>query len=89
MSQTSLKQLRGAKDLIHDAVAAGVDASEQVHLAIARKPYAALAQIEVLAGPVQVIEQTQLALTCGIYQAIRIVNRFASAAAGRVLDQLE
>jgi hypothetical protein len=89
MAKLPVQQIRGAKDLIQEAVEAGVTATEQVHQTIARKPYALLAKIDVIAGPVQVVEQIQQTITCGVYRAIRAANRLTGALATQVIDHLD
>ena len=89
MARLSLPQIRGAKDLIQEAVEAGVTATEQTHLAIARKPYALLAKIDAIAGPVQVVELIQQTITGGVYYALRVANRLTGAIATQVIDRLD
>ena len=89
MAKLSLLQLRGAKDLIQEAVEAGVTATEQLHLAIARKPYALLARVDVIAGPVQAVELIQQTITGGVYRAIRVANRMTGAIATQIIDRLD
>lgn len=55
----------------------------------ARKPYAVLNRIPVVATPARAVEQVQLAITGGVYQAIHAVNRLAGSAATRILDRFE
>jgi hypothetical protein len=89
MSNLPTKQLRGVKDLLKDAVDAGVDATEQVHLALARKPYAVLEKITAIAAPVHVIERLQHTITVGVYQSIRTVNALSAVVATEVIDRIE
>ncbi|HSY29018.1 MAG TPA: hypothetical protein VK832_16030 [Burkholderiaceae bacterium] len=89
MTNLPTKQLRGIKDLIQDAVDAGVDATEQMHLVIARKPYAALEKIEALAGPVHVVERVQNTITVGVYQSIRAINKLSATIATGIIDHIE
>jgi hypothetical protein len=89
MAKLSMPQIRGAKDLIQEAVEAGITATEQMHLAIARKPYALLAKIDVIAGPVRAVELIQQTITGGVYRAIRIANRLTGAIATQVIDRLD
>ena len=89
MRKIPIKELRGAKDLLHEAVEAGAYASEKVQRAIARKPYAVLEKIRPIAAPVKVVEQVQSLITDKVYQAIRGVNKLSSAAAGKALDGIE
>jgi hypothetical protein len=89
MSQLSIQQLRGLKDLIQDAVAGGVNITEETHQAIARQPYALLAKIPIIATPAHVVEHVQQTVTGSVYQTIRAVNQVAGALANQVLDHLE
>jgi hypothetical protein len=89
MSRLTLKQIKGLQELIQDAVEAGANATEEVHQAIARQPYALLRRIPGIAQPARVVEQFQHALTSGVYQSIRLVNRGLGRVAGRVLQDFE
>ena len=89
MAKLPVQQIRGAKDLIQEAVDAGVTATEQVHRAIARNSYALLAKIDIIAGPVQAVEQIQQTITGGVYRAIRVANRLTGALATEVIDRLD
>lgn len=89
MAKLPVQQMRGIKDLVRDAVDAGVDATENVHLLIMRKPYAALEKIEVIAAPVHVVERVQNTITVGVYRSIRGINKFSAAVATRIIDHLE
>jgi hypothetical protein len=89
MAKLSLPQLRGAKDLIQEAVEAGVTATEQLHLAIARKPYVLLARIDAIAGPVQAVDLIQQTITGSVYRAIRVANRLTGAIATKMIDRLD
>ena len=89
MKKIPIKELRGAKDLLHEAVQAGVNASEKVQRDIARKPYALLGKIRPIAAPVKVIEQTQTLITDKVYQAIRGVTKLSHFAASTALDGVE
>lgn len=86
---STIGQLRGAVDLAQDAVEATVNAVAEAHQDIARVPYAVLSRIPVVAEPAQAIEQVQLAITSGVYDAIRGVNRLAGSAATCLLDWIE
>ncbi len=89
MDRHTLKQVRGAKDLVQDAVEATVTAIAETHADIARVPYAALRWAGVCGSLVDGIEGFQATVTAGVYQAIRGANRLAGAAAGAALDRLE
>lgn len=89
MAKFPVQQMRGAKDLIQDAVDAGVTATERVHQAIARKPYALLAKIDAIASPVQAVETIHQTITGGVYSAIRRANKLTGAIATHVIDRLD
>jgi hypothetical protein len=82
-------QLRGAKDLAQDAVAATVNQVAKAHTDIARSSYTVLGWFPTVAEPARAIEQVQLTITSGVYDAIRGVNRLAFDAATRLLDRIE
>ena len=82
-------QLRGAKDLAQDAVAATVDEVAKAHLDIASAAYAVLGWFPIVAEPASAIGQVQLTITGGVYDAIRGINRLAGDAADGLLDRIE
>lgn len=89
MKKPNIKQLRGAKDLLQEAVEAGVNATEKVHHAIAKKPYAVLGSLPVIAVPVRHIETVQTTITTGVYRAIRAVNKTSGTLATHLIDRLD
>lgn len=89
LSKLPVKELRGINALIHDAVDAGVDATEKMHLAIARKPFAVLEKITPIAAPARVVDRVQLAITTGVYRSIRVVNRLSGSLGKHVIDRIE
>lgn len=89
MAKMTIQQIRGLNDLIQDAVDAGVQETAQIHQAIARQPYALLEKIPVVAAPVRTIRRVQEAITDGVYQTIRTLNRTAGILATQVIDYLE
>jgi hypothetical protein len=89
MNRIAVGQLRGAKDLLEDAVLAGTDAAQRLQLSLARQPYAVLEKITPIAAPVRAVEQVQTAITLGVYSTIRSVTRVTAAVAGRALDLAE
>jgi len=89
MKQIPVGPLRGAKDLIQDAVLAGTDAAERLQLSVARQPYAVLEKIAPIAAPVRAVEQVQTGITVGIYGAIRFVTRLTASLADHALDLAE
>ena len=89
MPSLSIAQVRGLKDLAVDGVSAGIDASERVQRAITRQAYALLTQVEVIAAPVQVIEQCQQAVSALVYASLRGATRASAALAGKLIDGLD
>jgi len=89
MNKMAVGQLRGAKDLIEDAVLAGTDAAQRLQLSLTRQPYAVLEKITPIAVPVRAVEQVQNAITVGIYGTIRSITRATAAVASHALDIAE
>ncbi len=89
MKRIPVEQLRGAKDLIEDAVLAGADAAQRLQLSIARQPYALLEKFAPAALPVRAVEQVQTAITLGVYGAVRSLTRVSASMAGWALDLAE
>ncbi|MBK8046366.1 MAG: hypothetical protein IPK16_04075 [Anaerolineales bacterium] len=83
METETVRQLHGAKDLARDVVDVAVQKIGNVHLAIARRPYAMLARFPVVAPVSKQVEQLQTEITVGVYGAIRVVNRLVATAARR------
>ncbi len=89
MEARTLRQIRGAKELLEDTVEAAAVAINEAQRKITRKPYALLARFDPIAAPVRRIEAAHLKITDGVYLAIRIGNRLTGLMAGMVLDQAE
>jgi hypothetical protein len=89
MTRVPIRELRGLNDLAQDMIGATVDLVEETHGAFARQPFALLAQIGVIAGPVRAIERFQQAATDGVYGTIRAISQIAGAAATQALDLVE
>jgi len=89
MKRIPVGQLRGAKDLIQDAVLAGTDAAQRLQLSAARQPYAVLEKIAPITVPVRAVEQVQTAITIGVYGMIRSVTRLTASVADHALDLAE
>ena len=89
MKRLPMNQLRGARDLLQDAVEAGANASEKVQRAMTAKPYGILKKIRPIAAPVAAVEQVQIRIADKVYQAVRAVNRLSYFATGKALDGLE
>ena len=89
MEPRTLRQIRGAKELVEETVDAAALAISEVQRTMTRMPYVLLARIGPIAAPVQVIEQVHLKITDSVYFSIRVGNRLAGNMAGFVLDLLE
>jgi hypothetical protein len=75
-----MTRIRGLVALVRDAVEHGSTAIEQVHLATARRPFAVLECIPLLAEPVQVVHIVHDTLVTNTYATIRFVAKTAAAA---------
>ncbi len=89
MSQLPLREIEGAKDLVQDAVEAGVTAVADVHIVMTQRTYDLLALVPPLAAPVRAIERVHLGLTRGVYATLLAANRLAGALADEVIERLE
>ena len=89
MEPRTLRQIRGAKELVEETVDAAALAVNEVQRTMTRLPYAMLARIGLIAAPVQAIEQAHLKIADSVYFSIRVGNRLVGNMAGFVLDQLE
>ena len=89
MEPRTLRQIRGAKDLVEETVDAATLAINGVQRTMTRMPYALLARIGPIAVPVKAIEQAHLKIADSVYFSIRVGNRLVGNMAGFVLDQLD
>ncbi len=89
MSDLSIEQIRGLKDLIHDAIIITVNTTEETHHALARQPYAVLRRIPGIAGPALAIEQVQNLITRNSYRAIRNIAAVTAVLATYMIDRVE
>jgi hypothetical protein len=89
MNPETLRQIRGAKDLLEEAIEALAVSVGDAHRKMARQPYALLARIEPIAAPVRAIEEAHLRITDGVYFSIRLGNRLVGVVAGFALDRIE
>lgn len=89
MNEVSVRQLRGAKDLVEDAVDVAALAIGDVQRKMTQAPYALLAAVAPIARPVRAIERVHLRITDSVYFSLRLGNRLAGTLAGLALDQLE
>jgi hypothetical protein len=86
---TQLKQWRGLKALVADAVEHGSRAVEKVHMATARRPFVILEHIPGVAAPTHIVHVVHDVAVTQTYQAVRLVNRAVSVLLGWTLDVLE
>ena len=89
MNPETLRQIRGAKDLLEDAVEALAVTVGEAQRKMTRHPYKLLARIEPIAAPVRVIEEAHLKITDGVYFSIRLGNRLVGIVANFTLDRFE
>jgi len=89
MEPKTLRQIRGAKDLVEETIDAAALAINEVQRTMTRMPYALLARIEPIAAPVQAIEHVHLKIADSVYFSIRVGNRLVGNVAGFMLDQLD
>ena len=87
MEPDTLRQLRGVKDLLEDAIEAAAVHIGAAQKQMPRRPYRLLARIEPIAVPVRTIEEVHLHITDGIYFSIRLGNRLVGIVAGLALDR--
>jgi hypothetical protein len=89
MDKPTLRQLKGLNDLVADALEAGVTRTEEMHRAIARRPYAVLKRIGPVATPVRGIEFVETTISGSVYWTIRFATRVSGAVVSEVLERLE
>ena len=89
MNKPTLRQLKGLNDLVADAVEAGVTRAEEMHRAIARRPYAILKRIGPVATPVRTVEFIETTISESVYWTIRFATRVSGALVAEVLDRIE
>jgi hypothetical protein len=81
-----MSRWRGLKDLLQEAVEKGTTAVEHVHKDVARKPFAILQHVPLLASPARVGWSLVERVISETYQTIRLVNRVVGDLAGEALD---
>ena len=84
-----LKQLRGLRALLTDAVEHGASAIERVHLATARRPFAIVEQLPGIEQPARVVHEVHDAIVSNSYGNVREVNRAVGAALDALLSALD
>ena len=89
MEKRTIRKLRGAVELVTDAVDAATTEAQRTHEAFARRHYAVLSRIEPIARPAKAIESLQLAITRVAYGTVRAGNAIVGAVVTTALDRLE
>jgi hypothetical protein len=69
-----IERWRGAAALLRDAVEHGSRAVQRVQLETARRPFAIIASIPVVAGPARVVHAAHDASVTAVHETIRLVN---------------
>jgi hypothetical protein len=82
----SSRQLQGAIALLKTGIDAGSRRVEDMHLAIADKPFRVLARVPVVAEVSGVVRQFHDGITRGVHQAVRGLSAVGCDAAVRVID---
>ncbi|MBC2717210.1 MAG: alpha/beta hydrolase [Desulfobacteraceae bacterium] len=70
-----IKRLKGAKDLVFDAVEETTNLVERMHVLVAKKSVRPLTLVEPLATLTQAVKTVHDSTASGIYEMIRIINR--------------
>jgi hypothetical protein len=81
-----IKRLRGAAELLSDAVEHGASAIERVHLATAARPFAVLESLPPTALVARGVHVAHDAIAQSVYGSIRAVTRLARTAVTAAID---
>jgi hypothetical protein len=81
-----IRRLRGAAELLSDAVEHGASAIERVHLATAARPFAILENIPPTALVAKGVHVAHDAIAQSVYGSIRAVTRLARFAVTAAID---
>jgi len=88
MEKRTIRRLRGAVELVTDAIEAAATQAQRVHEDFARRPYGVLERIGPIAGPVRAIEGLHSAVMETAYGSVRILNAAAGAVVTTAIDRL-
>ena len=88
MEKSTIRKLRGLNDLFADAMDAGLTRTEQVHRAIAGKPYSVLKRLSPIAAPVRTVEFVETTITGSVYWTLRLATRLSGVVVLQVLERL-
>jgi hypothetical protein len=75
MDPLTLRRLKGATSLVHDAIDAAVPAIARAHRGVANTPFVVLERVGPIAAPVAVVRAVHDTVTDGTYRTIRSANR--------------
>lgn len=84
-----MKQIRGLKSLVEQAVDHGSRAVERVQLEMAKTPFDLLEKIEPLKGPVNGVRLIHDAGVTYTHSMIRLVNKVTGDVLDKVLDAVD
>jgi hypothetical protein len=84
-----LRRWRGLGALLGDLVEHGSRAVERVHLETARRPFAVLELVPLVALPARGVHLVHDAIVNGVYRLVRAGGRLASGGASALLDVVE
>jgi hypothetical protein len=87
--ERTMQRWRGLAALVRTAVDEGSRAIERVHLDTARRPFAILEQVPLVAAPSKLVHVVHDAIVTTTYTGIRLVNGAVGKAAEVVIDQLD
>lgn len=85
----SIRQLQGALALLKTGIAEGSRRIEDLHLAIADKPFRVLAHVPAVAEVSGVVRQFHDGITRGVHLAVRGAAEVGCDAAVRTLDLIQ
>lgn len=74
------ERVSASVELLTDAVGRGASAVQEVHEAIASRPYDVLEHVPELAKPTRVVRAVHFGILRGSYKAVRVVNELVGAA---------
>ena len=79
------RELQGFAHLAADATEALVNATERVHRAYARRPFAVLERIGAIAKPVKIVEDVESAAASTVYATVRALAGMSGILIDRAL----
>lgn len=84
-----IKQWRGLRALLEDAVEQGASAVERVHVATAKRPFEILKRLPPIGKWVEGVEAVHDTIVAGAYGSVRVVNRVVGKALDVALDAFD